>query len=286
MQHRTFADPIPLPQFPSHRPGCTLCPLHKTARHVGIGLHRLPDSLAPLPSSPALLVVGQNPGYWENACGTPFVGKSGQALQSVYLDAAKLHPSVTIYVTNTARCFHGNGDNVPNPVYRACSPYLLNDIKHLLASHCSLTLLLLGGPAVTHTLKLLDPSQKKPTLKALLKRQGLQLPFPPPIPVPKRKPRKTPPIPPPATGSPSTETSPRSGMQEPTPGLEDGRGVLTIFGTYHPAFMLRDLNACHAIGGHMHLLAAHVHGTMPLPSRPDFRSYHDPVPPVHPQAQG
>lgn len=282
MQHRTFTDPVPLLQFPSHRSSCTLCPLHLVARHVGIGLHHLPDSLPPSPSHPALLVVGQNPGYHENACGTPFVGKSGQVLQSVYLDAASLHTLTSIYVTNTARCFHVHGDNPPNAAYRACSPYLLDDIRHLLRTSLSVTLLLLGGPAVTHTLTLLNPAVKKPTLTSLLTRQGLVLPFPPPAPAARvKKPRKkTPPIPPPVPGPPSPEQPPPPAPdQAPADGREDGRGTLTVFGTYHPAFMLRDLNAAHAIGGHIHLLNAHLRGTMPLPSRPDLRSYHEPEPP-------
>lgn len=55
---------------------------------------------------------------------------------------------------------------------------------------------------------------------------------------------------------------------------------MTVFATYHPAYMLRDLNAAHAIGGHIHLLDAHLRGTMPLPSRPNFRRYCEPPQPT------
>lgn len=277
MSHATHREPVPLPQFPSSRPSCTLCPLHLVARHVGIGLHHLPDSLPLDPSHHTLLVVGQNPGYHENACGTPFVGKSGQVLQSVYLDAARALTACSVFVTNTARCFHVHGNDPPNSAYAACSPYLLKDISFLLRNSARLSLLLLGGPAVTYTLKLLT-TIKKPNLSLLLSRQGLTVSFPPP-PRTKPKPRKskksTPSIPPPA---PAPETAPESpdGTTASPDGCEDGRGEITIFATYHPAYMLRDLNAAHAIGGHMHLLHAHLYGTSPLPSRPQLRSYREP----------
>ena len=174
---------LPLPQllprqFPPD-PSCVRCPLHTVARSVGIPTHLLPESRPPSPSTPAVLIIGQNPGHTEDRTGTPFVGPTGRLLRTVYVPGVHLHTLATIYVSNTARCYHRDGDGPKPAVYSACRSHLLPDL-HLLASlhplH-PLLLITLGAPATTHTYALLG--RPKVTLTSSFKHQLSAFPLPP-----------------------------------------------------------------------------------------------------------
>jgi len=143
---------------------------------VGIPLTRW-DQLPTLPDprqgggpSPALLVVGQNPGFEEDKLGFPFVGQSGKLLQRVYLGerlptgqdtGPKLHLSYSIYLTNAVRCGCWGTTEPTKAQYDTClSNYFISDLLFLLSTHSSLVLLLLGGPAIHGVYKLLTGSGK------------------------------------------------------------------------------------------------------------------------------
>lgn len=171
--------PLPLPQFPPHK-SCTLCPLSSIATSVGIPLHILPESLPPSPTTPAILIVGQNPGHTEDRTGRPFIGPTGRLLRSVYIPGAYLHTLATIYVANTARCYHRDGEGPSAAHYKACRPYLLSDLLALSTLHPShpLLILTLGAPATTHTYALLG--RTKVTLTSSFKHQLSKFPLPSP----------------------------------------------------------------------------------------------------------
>lgn len=239
--------PIPLPQFPPH-PTCSLCPLHKCAKSVGIPTHLIPGGRPPTYESPAVLFLGQNPGFNEDREGVPFIGKSGSLLQDAYIDGIQLRTLATLYVSNTARCYHLHGDGPSNSHYKACRSHLLPDLHSLTTHHTSLTVMCLGAPATTHLHALLGIP--KVTLTSSFSNQGRQVPLPPP------------------------ESS-------------DGRGAqtITLFSTYHPAAVLRENNLIHAVEGHMTLLLNHLTGRTPAPSLPTLVPPRSPTyAPFHQQA--
>jgi len=263
--------PIPLAQLPSH-PTCTLCPLHTVATHVGISTHYLPGSLPPSPSTPCVLFLGQNPGFNEDRVGTPFIGKSGQLLQHAYIDGIHLRTLASIFLANTARCYHLHGEGPTNSHYRACRPYLLPDLHHLSSISSSLYVVCLGGPASTHLHALLG--KKSATLTSCFQQQGTPYPLPPlespsetPKPNGKRKVRVLP-------TPDSTEPRPLPDLQtaSPTPQGQVGplhlHKTLTTWATFHPAAVLRTGNLIHAVEGHLTLLLHRLTGRSPVPSTP------------------
>lgn len=299
-----FRPPIPLPFLPPSRSTCTLCPLSTVARSPGIGCHHLPTSLSPTPSTPALLIIGQNPGYHEDTRATPFIGKSGELLQGPYLSGVSLPSLCSIFVTNTARCYHRDGDGPSNAHYRACRPYLFDDIRALLP-HCSrLFILCLGAPATTHTYALLGIPRV--TLTSSFTHQARTLPCPsnepgtatatpsPSAAAATRARRRAStassatkpaaPTPGETAASNATNVSEATTPLAPSPmGTSPSAAVVaheaanvTLFSTFHPAAVLRTGNLIHAVAGHMTLLAAHIRGEAPVPSTPLF------VPPFPP----
>lgn len=251
---------------------------------------------------PALLVVGQNPGFHEDTRGVPFIGKSGELLQGPYLSGVSLPSLCSIFVTNTARCYHRDGDGPSNAHYRACRPYLFDDI-HALLPHCSrLFILTLGAPAATHTYALLGVPRV--TLSSALTHQGRTLPCPTFLPesesltTPSSKSatsNQTKKKKPAVSNKPSTnEASTRTSSTPEATSASTGSALsastrarsnsiadapaanLTLFSTFHPAAVLRTANLIHAVAGHMTLLAAHIRGEAPVPSTPLF------VPPFPP----
>lgn len=232
--------PLPLPQFPPN-PSCTLCPLHKCARSVGIPTHIIPSSLPLSPSHPCVLFLGQNPGHTEDVFGTPFIGPSGQVLQNAYIDGIQLRTLASIFVSNTARCYHLQGDGPTNAHYKACRPHLLPDLHYLASHSSSLTVVTLGAPATTHLHALLGIP--KVTLSSALTHQGRSIPL-----------------------SPDSSQS-----------LGDlGPRTITVFSTFHPAACLRERKLIHAVEGHLTLVLNHLTGRTPVPSLPSFIT---PIPP-------
>lgn len=138
--------------YPS-RPTCTRCLLHTHAiRSVGVPTVRLGLSVAP--TTPALLFLGMNPGYYEDMHNEPFYPverlpttgqpNSGWVLRNLYIKPLDLEELATIYISNVVRC--GPAPNPPAAAVIACYPYLASELDHLASSHCEsrLGVVLLG----------------------------------------------------------------------------------------------------------------------------------------------
>lgn len=159
--------PLPLPQFPSLS-SCTRCALHSTATHVGIPTHLHHSCLPPSPSTPAVLVIGQNPGYVEDRHGIPFIGPTGNILHTVYLAGISLPSLATIYLANAARCT--SISDPPARSFSSCAPHLLPDILAIARSSAPpLHILCLGAPAAKYTASLFSLSRN---LKSALHSQA------------------------------------------------------------------------------------------------------------------
>jgi DNA polymerase len=127
--------------FHNH-PDCRLCPLHESARSVGVG-----TTCYHVGGRSALIVIGQNPGADEDRAGIPFIGRSGRLLKSVYLDPL-LRSGVdpTVYLTNPARC--GPDSPVPPRSLRICSEsHLIPEVDRIIQHHSRTVLLATGAPA-------------------------------------------------------------------------------------------------------------------------------------------
>lgn len=69
---------------------CTRCPLHRTRTNV-VNARGNPEA--------RVLVIGEAPGAEEDACGLPFVGRSGKLLDEVIAEAG-----VDVRIENLVRC--------------------------------------------------------------------------------------------------------------------------------------------------------------------------------------
>jgi DNA polymerase len=93
--------------------GCQRCPLalHRTKVVFGTG-----------PAAARLLLLGEAPGSEEDRAGTPFVGRSGHALDRLLSEAGLNRAEA--YVTNAAMC-RPTLHPAPRPAeIEACAPYL------------------------------------------------------------------------------------------------------------------------------------------------------------------
>lgn len=99
---------------------CVRCRLHerRTQTVFGVG-----DPAA------ELLVIGEAPGADEDRQGEPFVGRSGQLLNSMLIAAGL--PRASVYIANIIKCRPpDNRDPLPEEV-RCCMPYLHRQIDLL-----------------------------------------------------------------------------------------------------------------------------------------------------------
>jgi DNA polymerase len=74
--------------------GCTACPLYKTGTQTVFGEG---------PKNPALMLVGEQPGDYEDVAGKPFVGPAGKIMDRALEDAGIDRKKV--YVTNAVKHF-------------------------------------------------------------------------------------------------------------------------------------------------------------------------------------
>ena len=97
---------------------CRRCQLHAGRKHVVFG-----------DGNPRarLVLVGEGPGYEEDAMGLPFVGKAGQLLTKI-LKAIDLTRE-EVYICNIIKCRPpGNRDPEPDEI-AACLPFLRRQIR-------------------------------------------------------------------------------------------------------------------------------------------------------------
>jgi uracil-DNA glycosylase family protein len=104
---------------------CTACPLYKTATQTVFGEG---------PKNPALMLVGEQPGDYEDVAGKPFVGPAGKIMNRALEDAGIDRKEV--YVTNAVKHFkwepHGKRRIHKKPNSReiaACRPWLEAELR-------------------------------------------------------------------------------------------------------------------------------------------------------------
>jgi len=235
-----------LPLFISHKE-CKRCDLHTHVKSVGMPARRVHYSLVSSQDTPAILIVGQNPGQREDEAGECFVGPTGRLLHAAYIGqrvekpghpldgtevGAGLWKRATIFLSNVARCGTWSGLEPSNSQYALCAPYLLEDIRLILPTCSRLILLLCGAPAIFHTYKALTGTGMK--AKQAFDTSGEYLPF--------------------------HDTS------------------IQIFSTYHPAFVIRKNAMLEAVINHLQLLLDSLDGISATPSSPHL------IPPCYPSS--
>ncbi len=99
---------------------CTLCSLRKTCSQVvpGIGGERS-----------SILIIGEAPGKDEDIMGEPFVGRSGQLLNTL-LKSASIDRN-NIYISNTVKCNTPNNRKPSQNEIDTCKVWLWKEIKNL-----------------------------------------------------------------------------------------------------------------------------------------------------------
>lgn len=129
-------------------PNHEACVLYKQASHPGVPSRMWEPSTGD--KSVALVVVGEAPGWQEDAHFRCWVGRSGQLLDEFmsqsYTDFAS---TADVYLMNTCRCFPGTVKNPPDKAITLCKPNLVGDIKKVLSNYKTVALLLLGASAVS-----------------------------------------------------------------------------------------------------------------------------------------
>lgn len=209
---------------------CEACPLHLEApTTVGVPGVRCLDSLVPTRGVPAFVCIGQNPGRLEDAQGFPFVGPTGSDLHQVILRFLGVKATHTVYLLNAYRCFHDSG--APKPLYVArCGPHLTNDLQAITTAHAA-------SPARF----ILCLGQ--PAWGSIARRLGVAA---------------------------SLENY-LFAHQNLAINIPDNDGQLhewRIFGTYHPAFIMRKRSAILAMQDHLLLVKDALDGILPQPSKP------------------
>lgn len=226
-------------------PACTLCPLHTEATSVCVPSVLLspstdkygPDSLPPSPSTPAVVIIGQNPGSEEDAENHPFIPRTwtdkltgerrfsaGHLLRNVYIPGISLHTRATIYLTNSVRCGPASITHAKphNTCFRAYTAPDLLSIAPLSAS--PLILLFCSAPAVRAFWSW-------------------------------------------ATGKGISQDD---SFDRQAHLLDTPFGGAITFSTYHPAAVIRRHKLIHAVRDHLDLLSNYLDGTLPAPSTPNI----------------
>ena len=100
---------------------CRACPLGEQRQQVVVGRGN---------PGARLMLIGEAPGADEDASGLPFVGRSGQLLDQLLLQAG-LDPEHDLYICNAIKC-RPPGNRRPSPAeLRACRPWLVRQFELL-----------------------------------------------------------------------------------------------------------------------------------------------------------
>ena len=97
---------------------CRRCGLAETRQQVVVGRGN-PNA--------RLLLVGEAPGAEEEACGQPFVGRSGRLLEAM-LAAADLSSEQDLYIANVIKCRPPGNRKPSRAEIEACRPWLERQI--------------------------------------------------------------------------------------------------------------------------------------------------------------
>ena len=98
--------------------GCRRCGLAATRQQVVVGRGN---------AAARLLLVGEAPGAEEEACGQPFVGRSGRLLEAM-LAAAGLNSERDLYIANVIKCRPPGNRKPSRAEIEACRPWLERQI--------------------------------------------------------------------------------------------------------------------------------------------------------------
>ena len=100
---------------------CRACALADTRKNVVFGVGS---------TEAEVLFIGEGPGANEDEQGLPFVGRAGELLDRMLVQAA-LMPREDVYIANVLKCRPpGNRDPRPDEV-QLCSPYLREQIRSI-----------------------------------------------------------------------------------------------------------------------------------------------------------
>lgn len=217
-------------QLTAPHASCELCPLYNEApTTVGVPGVRCLDSQPPASTQPAFVVIGQNPGRHEDEQAVPFVGQTGSDLHRVILRFLGVKDEFTVYLLNAYRCFHQTGSPKPTYVTR-CSPHLQRDLQSISDVHWE-----------TDHLFILCLGQ--PAWGSIARLLGLPAGL-------------------------ESYLFAHQGTPCPITRTTGATSRWWIFGTYHPAFIMRKRSAILAMQDHLRLLRDAIDGILPKPSSP------------------
>ena len=97
---------------------CRKCPLHETRHNVVFGEGNFKNKI---------VFIGEAPGFNEDIQGKPFVGRAGQFLNELLVEAGLKRED--IYITNIIKCRPPNNRDPTDDEIKACSPYLNKQIQ-------------------------------------------------------------------------------------------------------------------------------------------------------------
>ena len=139
---------------------------------MGLRTSFVDTSQTPAPGSPAIYLLGMNPGVDEDRSGLPFVGRSGQCLRNVYIRNV-LDNIASLYIGNAVRCWTPLDAQPKGTHYDACWTWTMQDLETVYALHqCPVRILCLGLPASKAALKNLTSSKQR-SFSHLQRSQGI-----------------------------------------------------------------------------------------------------------------
>jgi DNA polymerase len=174
---------------------CRRCGLAATRQQVVVGRGN-PNA--------RLLLVGEAPGAEEEACGQPFVGRSGRLLEAM-LAAAGLSSERDLYIANVIKCRPPGNRKPSRSEIEACRPWLERQIALVRPQ----LVLLVGATALEALLGIRGGITK-------LRGQWLHLEA--------------------SQGADQPPPSPRSPLRWP----EQGEGGIALMPLLHPSYLLRN----------------------------------------------
>jgi DNA polymerase len=174
---------------------CQCCGLAATRQQVVVGRGN-PNA--------RLLLVGEAPGAEEEACGQPFVGRSGRLLEAM-LAAAGLDSERDLYIANVIKCRPPGNRKPSRTEIEACRPWLERQIALVRPQ----LVLLVGATALEALLGIRGGITK-------LRGQWLHLEA--------------------SQGADQPPPSPRSPLRWP----EQGEGGIALMPLLHPSYLLRN----------------------------------------------
>lgn len=148
------ASPVGMLDWPALRDAvaaCTACKLCETRRQTVFGVGN---------THAHWMIVGEAPGEQEDRQGEPFVGKSGQLLDSmlraVSLTRGEADPAHQVYIANTLKCRPpGNRNPLPDELAK-CEAFLIRQVQLVQPK----IILAMGAFAVQSLLRSTEPVGK------------------------------------------------------------------------------------------------------------------------------